>query len=421
MSMRTTRNITLLLAVCLLFLSGAPGAPDSFYLKNGDRVVFYGDSITDQRLYTTFAETYVLTRFPTLQVGFVHSGWGGDRVTGGGGGPVDLRLERDVFAYKPTVMTIMLGMNDGRYRAFDPEIFQTYADGYRHIAESVKAKFPGIRITAIIPSPYDDVTRPPMFEGGYNAVLLRYGKFVQDLAGKEKFSVADLNTSVVAALEKAKAANPELAQRIVPDRVHPGAGGHLLMAEALLKAWGAPAIVTSVEIDAKGNRVARSENTRVTDLKTGHALSWTQEDAALPMPFDAKDATLMLAVKSSDFLRALDQEPLKITGLTAARYNLKIDGESLGSFTKEQLEEGINLAELPTPMAKQAAEVHLLTLEHNHVHYARWRLIQTPLAKDDLAHKQSAMDNMDALENEIVQKQRATAQPKPHHYELVQE
>jgi lysophospholipase L1-like esterase len=160
MSMRTTRNITLLLAVCLLFLSGARGAPDSFYLKNGDRVVFYGDSITDQRLYTTFAETYVLTRFPTLQVGFVHSGWGGDRVTGGGGGPVDLRLERDVFAYKPTVMTIMLGMNDGRYRAFDPEIFQTYADGYRHIVESVRGKLPGIRITAIIPSPYDDVTQP---------------------------------------------------------------------------------------------------------------------------------------------------------------------------------------------------------------------------------------------------------------------
>jgi hypothetical protein len=28
-------------------------------------------------------------------------------------------------------------------------------------------------ITAIVPSPYDDVTRAPGFEGGYNAVLLR--------------------------------------------------------------------------------------------------------------------------------------------------------------------------------------------------------------------------------------------------------
>ena len=39
-----------------------------FYLKDGDRVVFYGDSITDQRLYTVFTETYVVTRFPKLGV-----------------------------------------------------------------------------------------------------------------------------------------------------------------------------------------------------------------------------------------------------------------------------------------------------------------------------------------------------------------
>src|SRR5690348_17702461 len=51
-----------------------------FYLRDGDRVVFYGDSITDQRLYTAFVETYVVTRFPRLKVSFVHSGWGGDRV-----------------------------------------------------------------------------------------------------------------------------------------------------------------------------------------------------------------------------------------------------------------------------------------------------------------------------------------------------
>ena len=417
-SMRITRTIIILLALC-----GLPSAfgQDGFYLRNGDRVVFYGDSITDQRLYTTFTETFVVTRFPNLQVGFVHSGWSGDRVTGGGGGPVDLRLDRDVFAYKPTVMTIMLGMNDGSYRAFDPEIFRTFADGYRHLVQSVKAKLQGVRITAIVPSPYDDVTRAPQFDGGYNAVLVGYGKFVQELAGKEKLAVADLNASVVAALEKAKATNPEQAQRIVPDRVHPAPGGHLLMAEALLKAWNAPAIVTSVEIDARSHHVARSENTRVTDLKAENGLSWTQEDAALPMPFDAKDPVLMLAVKSSDFVQALDQEPLKVTGLSAARYSLKIDGNPLGNFTKEGLAEGINLAELPTPMAKQAAEVHLLTLQHNHVHFARWRFIQTPFATDDFAHKQSAMDNLDALENEVIRKQRATAQPRLHHYELVAE
>jgi phospholipase/lecithinase/hemolysin len=40
---------------------GAAAAQDSFALRDGDRVVFFGDSITDQRLYTTFAETFVVT------------------------------------------------------------------------------------------------------------------------------------------------------------------------------------------------------------------------------------------------------------------------------------------------------------------------------------------------------------------------
>src|SRR5690242_14394268 len=128
-----------------------------FYLKNGDRVVFYGDSITDQRLYTTFTESYVVTRFPKKDVHFVHSGWGGDRVSGGGGGPIDVRLQRDVIAYHPTVMTIMLGMNDAGYRPFDEGRFDQYRTGYEHILSFTKAALPDLRFTLIEPSPYDDV------------------------------------------------------------------------------------------------------------------------------------------------------------------------------------------------------------------------------------------------------------------------
>src|SRR5271154_220396 len=130
----------------LLAAVSCVSAQSGFYLRDGDRVVFYGDSITDQRLYSTFTETYAVTRFPKEHFTFVHSGWGGDRVSGGGGGNVDLRLERDVFAYRPTVMTIMLGMNDGGYRAFDQGLYDTYINGYQHILTSVKKEEPGIRI-----------------------------------------------------------------------------------------------------------------------------------------------------------------------------------------------------------------------------------------------------------------------------------
>ena len=82
-------------------------------------------------------------------------------MTGGGGGPVDVRLSRDVLPYNPTVVTIMLGMNDGRYRAFDQATFDEFATGFKHITDTLKRQIPGVRITAIQPSPYDDVTHGP--------------------------------------------------------------------------------------------------------------------------------------------------------------------------------------------------------------------------------------------------------------------
>ena len=414
--MRTSRLIVFALLFALPGLARAADVP--FYLKDGDRVVFYGDSITDQRLYTTFVETYAVTRFPKLNLSFVHSGWGGDRVTGGGGGPIDVRLDRDVTAYKPTVVTIMLGMNDGSYTAFRDPIFKTYADGYRHIVEKLKAEVPGLRLTLIKPSPYDDVTRKPNFDGGYNAVLIRYGDFVKELAEKSGVDFADLNTLVVDATRKAFESDPAGAVNLNKDRIHPGNGGQLLMAYALLKAWNAPSIVSSVAIEiGKGNK---TENTVISGLATSdNSIRWTQLDEALPFPIDLKDAPTELAVRSSDIVDGLDRQMVKVTGLTADNYALTIDGEEVGTFTKAQLAEGVNLATLATPMLKQAANVHQLTIRRAKAHNQRWRTIQVPYqGYAKTAGFAKALEGLDALEGEIQVEQRAAAQPKPHKFEL---
>ena len=54
---------------------------------------------------------------------------------------------------------LILGMNDGLYRPFDQAIFDQFAAGYKHITETLQRQLHGLRITAIVPSPYDDVTR----------------------------------------------------------------------------------------------------------------------------------------------------------------------------------------------------------------------------------------------------------------------
>ena len=389
-----------------------------FYLKDGDRVVFYGDSITDQRLYTAFIEAYVVTRFPRFGVTFIHSGWGGDRVTGGQGGPVDQRLARDVVAYKPAVVTVMLGMNDAGYQPYNEKLFVTYSEGLKHIVDSLRAALPGVRITLIQPSPFDDVTRAPQFQGGYNAVLLKYGDYVKKLAGEDGLTVADMNAPVVQMLEKAKTGDPKLAEKIIPDRVHPGPGGHLIMAEALLESWHAPMLVSSVVLDAGRAKTVETENAQVADLKSENGLSWTETDGAVPMPIDLGDPVVSLALRSSDFVEQLDQERLRVSGLATGRYALMIDGESVGTFTDREFSAGVNLATLPTPMLKQAQTVYDLTVKHNQIHFARWRMVQVPLQDLKLGEEPATLDRLDKLDAELLANQRAAAQPKPHHFEL---
>jgi len=79
-----------------------------FFFKPKDRIVFLGDSITEQYDYTNFLEYYLVTRFPTWDLTIYNAGIGGDTAGGGNG-----RALRDVLSEKPTAVTINFGMNDG--------------------------------------------------------------------------------------------------------------------------------------------------------------------------------------------------------------------------------------------------------------------------------------------------------------------
>ncbi len=109
-------------------------------------------------------------------------------------------------------------------------------------------------------------------------------------------------------------------------------------------------------------RSIKADNARVDDLKVNGVIAWTQLDSALPMPIDKKDKAIALAVKASDVESALNQQGLKVSGASGAGYSLKIDGETVAELTKDQLSSGVNLAELDTPMFRQAKAVHALTL-----------------------------------------------------------
>ena len=186
----------------------------------------------------------------------------------------------------------------------------------------------------------------------------------------------------------------------------------------MLRVWSRPWKSTR-----KNKAVQNQESTKVSNLKVDGNLSWSQLDKALPMPVNLADEITKLAVDSSDFIESLNQQTLKVTGLTDEKYTLKIDGNETGKFTREELATGINLAVLNTPMAQQAKEVHKLTIQHNNLHFERWREIQMRLAKHTSTKfskaTEAVLDAYDTEEAELVETQRNAAKPVKHQYELV--
>jgi len=389
--MRLRSAIVAVVALAGAVLSSAAQKP--FYLHDGDTVVMYGDSITEQRFYTLWVEIYTATRFPKLNVTFFPEGVGGDRVTGGAAGPIDTRIPRDIVAHKPTVVTIMLGMNDGSYQPLTPAIESTYVAGYEHILTTLEQSLPGVRITLLGASPYDEVTRPEMFPGGYNGTLQHFAELNAEMARRHHQSFVDLNAPFVAALKRGAAIDPLATELLLPDRVHPEQTAHWLMAQAILMGWNSPALVSSTAIDAEKAAVTTSENTHISALATTpDGISWTQ------------------------LVEQLDLQPLTVTGLKPGAYELTIDQTSVGKFTDLELDKGINLALYNTPMRGQAFRVGWNLRDRENTEYVRMHMLVDEM-KTGVSHRQAA-DDLAAFEQTEQTEIHEMAQPKAHSFRL---
>lgn len=379
-------------------------------------MVFYGDSITAQRLYTRFAEDFVVSRYPQMRIRFYNGGVSGDTVSGGHAGDMETRVKRDVVPWHPTVVTIMLGMNDGRYTTEYDANFKAYADGYRKLIADLRASVPGVRLFLIEPSPYDEVGHPSAIPG-YNSVMVRYGEFVRQLGKEEGIPVIDFNAPMMEAVEAGMRVDPRVAGSLLPDRIHPSQAGHWIMAAALAKGWGLDPVLSRVTLQADGT-VADAQNTKVSGVQCDKdKLSWTQMDGAVPLPLELNDTVTQFVLQVSD-LGAMDRQMLRVTGLTAPRYTLSIDGQKVGSYTAEELNQGVNLALVQTPMEQGAKAVDWTSDDRAKLSGARFDLLTE---KAEIPEREAGVKALDALDQQLIAQEYQAAQPKAHAFELVAE
>jgi lysophospholipase L1-like esterase len=381
-----------------------------FYLHDGDRVTFYGDSITQAGGYEQVVELYVRTRFPGMDVRFTNAGWNGDRVNGGGGGDAATRIKLDFAPTKPTVVTCMLGMNDGAYTPLTQQKDDDFASGYAKLIDLMLAAAPKARYTLIQTSPYDDITRG---DRHYNDVLLQMGAHVKELADKYKFGYVDFNAPLLAMLKQANSDNAQAAQALIPDRIHPSAAGHELMGVTLLKAWGAPSLVSDVEIDGRSGSVKKSDGAKVT--KKG-ALEWDELDHCLPMPINFNDPLIRLTADQNGELDAVDREMLQIDNLETGTYSLSVDGHEVGKVSADDLGKGINLVKFLTPMLGQGFHIAALVQQRYSFQMERWRQIQRD--HPDFKSTPAAVKALEAFDGDLVRYTLEAAKPTSHTFSI---
>src|SRR6516164_6792939 len=131
--------VALLVAAMAAPLCAAEKKESTFFFKKGDRIVFLGDSITEQYQYSSDIELYLTTRFPQGGMTFLNAGIGGDTATGGAG-----RFAAHVLAEKPTALTIDFGMNDGRYGGYNADWAKQYINKTEDMLKA--AQKAGVRV-----------------------------------------------------------------------------------------------------------------------------------------------------------------------------------------------------------------------------------------------------------------------------------
>lgn len=345
-----------------------PAAPvGSLELQDGDSIVFLGDSITHQCLYTQYVEDFFYTRMPHLRLKFHNAGVGGARAW-----DALARFDEDVAAYNPKYVTVLLGMNDGTYQPFHQETFDAY---HRDMTELID-KLVGIGSTPILMTPtmYDSRAarlfprkgrvNPPERLELYNSVLAYYGTWLREVAVENGHGFVDmwgpLNNLTLEARKK------DASFTMIRDAVHPDAPGQAVMAVAIVDSLGLkkPLSNVTLRLYGRGEPKASASGGVVADLRrteTGAEFTWHANGLPWVLPEEAA-----VGVDLTKMGHRNSREALQIHGLAPGRYELTIDGESVGTWSADALSRHVELqANVKTPQYQQALKVANLNRDRN--------------------------------------------------------
>jgi len=359
----SVRRLASVVAAMVILLSAGIAAQAELLVKDGDRVVFLGDSITQQRIYTRYVMDYFALRYPELHVTFRNAGVGGDTAVG-----AIERLHKDVLDIRPNVVTICFGMNDAGYTAFNEERYETYMAAMTVLLAELKGA--EAKVVLLTPGPVDpDKGEDWLDWNTYNDALRRYAEGVKELATRKGAALADSRALLLDVQTRAKKDDPKFT--MIPDAIHPSAPGQALMAYALLKALGCDRQPSGLAIDVRARKLT-PDRCEVEGLQVSEdQVRFDHRDDALPTYFDPEVAAIL---KYAPMLTELNRYPLRVFGLAPGKWRLTVAGAEVGNFAAEELEQGVDLAGRPGPWQTLAKAVNDLVANQESIYLQKREL-----------------------------------------------
>lgn len=371
-----------ILTIVAVLIPSSLHAAEPFLIKNGQRVVFLGDSNTYAGGFIAYLDAYLCTRFPDQKFELINLGLPSETVTGLSEPDhpyprpnVHDRIDRALELTKPDVVVICYGMNDGIYYPFDAKRFEQYQDGIGKLVKKVEAA--GAKAVLMSPSPFDPKPLKDRvlargaekyswmkpYENYDGEVLARYSEWLLTWR-KNKYVVVDAHAAVRKHLEAVRKFDPDY--RVSRDGIHPDANGHLVIALELLKEWNAPSAVKDINIDTTKEPLTESKVTIKTFRKNAVSFSFM---LPLPMPVDPAWNPRTREVEKFD--ERVNRYSLKVAG--PGDFLTIREGSRRTSITAAALAKGIDLAELlKLSTDKTTAEVLKKIQEKNRVLGLAW-------------------------------------------------
>ena len=265
---------TLLISIALLATNAL--AADG-QLKDGQRILWLGDSVTANGTHIGLIDAYLMTQRPNLTITNMPCGLSSETACGLSEPlhpwprpNVHERLERAIEKLDFDTAVVCYGVNDGIYYPFSEERFKTYQQGMTKLINRLQAS--GAKVIALTPAPFDAGSFPAkklLPEGepeygytkvyrDYNQVMIRYAKWVLEESPADL--KIDITNTLTRAIADRRAADPSFKSG---DGVHPNAETYAMLAKIILRGLG--------EKDADLNKVPKAK--QALALKRHHMLA----------------------------------------------------------------------------------------------------------------------------------------------------